>query len=541
MELTRAHLAVPMAVMLAVAARAQEDSMKVQVEPASVEEGRSVRLAVRIENGSSRAVALDSVSIELSARQERFVLSREERGVWLRPRADEVVTAVLTTSEGDLGPIARAPMPPRAVPFGPDAFVAYRVLAAGESISFSIEARPLAGRDRVLQVSLRSIDAAKLGTPGHPAFARAGEERTIDLGLAEGEEEDGPDRWPGPASGELAIRRWRPMEPGKEAAGAVLLEEEAARAASFEESVWRVELRVNPGSFPSSEALARAGRKAEFVHEVAFLPALELWAFEDAAGTWIVERAGEPRDHQGRLAKIVSTLADSGKAAINFFPRPGMEGLARALQDAGFLETEPRGKISQVEFEAKDFLAVLDLVEKEDCVLSGDGIRPAPELERGPGFEGEHGPAGPGPDPGPGPREPQGCEIDCPECRVLFPGLADCRACGGSGTRFQAARMADSTVQRQIALERRGEVDAAVGFARAAPAEGSAAAWQEAETALYGALVELLIYGEDYAAAYEGREETPADPLVADALALALRARLRLEILEARQRAGGGR
>ncbi len=97
----------------------------------------------------------------------------------------------------------------------------------------------------------------------------------------------------------------------------------------------------------------------------------------------------------------------------------------------------------------------------------------------------------------------QGCRIPCPECRILHPGQAGCRRCGGTGEVFQPARMADESLVREFAETTR----------RAVLAGG------RSTEALRGALLEVLVYGEVYAQAYGG---CPAEELVA---------RLRGEIL----------
>lgn len=52
----------------------------------------------------------------------------------------------------------------------------------------------------------------------------------------------------------------------------------------------------------------------------------------------------------------------------------------------------------------------------------------------------------------------QNVEIDCYNCKILYPGMAKCGVCEGTGRRFQRANLGDDRVSHEIlrdALDRR--------------------------------------------------------------------------------------
>lgn len=59
----------------------------------------------------------------------------------------------------------------------------------------------------------------------------------------------------------------------------------------------------------------------------------------------------------------------------------------------------------------------------------------------------------------------QSVELDCYNCKILYPGMPKCGVCGGTGKRVQPARMADDQVSHEIlrdALDRMGSTEGTI-------------------------------------------------------------------------------
>jgi hypothetical protein len=481
----RVALALTAVAITALATEARAQDVAVSVEPEALTEGARATLLVHVKNPGAKPLVLTSVELSLGHARRWIALTAEARGTGVQPRADAVVTAVLTVNERaaiETPAAGRAFAEPVVRAFGPETFVAMTsVLAAGAEKTFELEATPLVGSHDLL-VSVGSFLLEDLRTPAGIWAGGVASTRRIDLGGA---------------VGDLRLRKWVALG-ADEVPGEVLVPEAVGRVAAHRtDDTLPVAIAAAP--FSSTDALARI----EGVPVEAGYSAKDaLWGFDTASGSWLVSREGKPLRHTGTLAALVHALSRAEVAPIDGHVP---EALAADLEAAGITRhpsTEPSG--SHFTVGAKDLAALVAALQKNGFQLDGLTI-----VERKKG--------------GPVAQPEQGTRIPCLECQVLHPGLAGCAACGGKGFRFQPARM--------------GNAEARLHFGSAARKKVDAAPASERVGALRAALNESLLYGKAWAAGWDGRSEVSKDETIAGALEASVRAELRLATLEAEAKA----
>lgn len=486
--------------------------VNVVVGPSSVQEGLPATFDVVILPASDVTVAVSEVRIAFGPTAETHSLSRHLRGAWGEPAAEGAVTVELQVSEGDIGPAARAPMPPLRVPCGPDGFVTWRLLPPGKELRFSLRAVPLAGRPSEVRVEVDcvALDALTTVEGMHPVlYPKGSANASVTLGEAE------PGAFPGPGAASVSCQAWGPSAGEAEE---ILLDELVASAVvpTTEHVAPAIEVKAAP--VPSAQAIERAALTLGDVVEAVWLAEIETWVIETRTGSVLVPKLGDTRPHKGRLAALAARMTEGGPLELS---APMDEALRGELEEAGVRTSE--GKMLLVQARAQHLATILDVIEKRGLVIEGQYVAEAPPDQ---------------PPEAPVTPMEQGIEIDCIDCQVIRPGLEGCPTCKGTGRRVQPARMMDEAGQRKLALDRRARVDDLVAKAKTLSGEESHAAWHEAAAEMRGALTDLLVYGDAWAAAWGNRDAVPSHPDLRAAFLDLVKADLRFGILDAEGRLG---
>ncbi len=486
--------------------------VNIVVGPSTVQEGLPVSFDVVVLPASDQTVAISEVRIAFGQVAETHTLTRHLRGAWGEPAAEGAVTVELEVSEGDIGPAARAPMPPVRVPCGPDAFVTWRLLPPGKDLRFSLRAVPLAGRPPEVRVEVDCLPLEALTTVEgmHPVlYPKGSANASVALGEAQ------PGSFPGPGTASVSCQAWG-LSAGE--AEEVLLDELVASALVPTTETVSPAIEVKAAPVPSAQAIERAKLTLDDVADAVWLAEIETWVIETRNGSVLVPKEGEPRAHKGRLAELAARMTEGGPVELS---APMDEALHGELEEAGVRTSE--GKMLLLQARAQHLAIILDAIEKRGLVVQGRYVTEAPPDA---------------PTDTPQPPSEQGTEIACIDCQVIRPGLEGCSTCNGTGRRFQPARMMDEAGQRKLAQERRVKVDDLVAKAKSLEGEESHAAWHEAADEMRGALTDLLVYGDAWAAAWGNRDAVPSHPDLRAAFLDLEKADLRFGILDAEGRLG---
>lgn len=346
--------------------------VNIVVGPSSVTEGLPASFDVIIIPASDVTVAVSEVRISFGPASETHDLSRHLQGAWGEPAAEGAVTVELDISEGDIGPVARAPMPPVHVPCGPDAFVTWRLLPPGKELRLSLRAIPLAGRPSELRVEVDCLPLDALTTVEgmHPVlYPKGSANASVALGDAE------PGSFPGPGTATVSCKAWGPTATQAEE---ILLDATVASAATptTEKAAPQIEVKAAP--VPSAQALDRAKVAIVDVVDAVWLAETETWVLETKNGSVLVPRQGDTRTHKGRLAALAARMTEGGPVELS---APMDEELHGELEAAGIRTSE--GKMLLIQARALHLGTILDLVEKRNLVIEGQYVAEAPP--EGPG------------------------------------------------------------------------------------------------------------------------------------------------------------
>ncbi len=481
------------------------------VGPSSAPEGLPASFQVVVQRASDATLAVSEVRVSFGAATETHSLSRRLRGAWGEPAADGAVTLDLDISEGDIGPVARAPMPPVRTPCGPDEFVTYRLLRPGKDLRFTLRGIPLGCRPAEVRVEVDCFEFQGTVEGLHPAlYPKGSANASVSLGDAQ------PGTFPGPGAASVSCQAWGTSD---NEADEVLFDAAVAELLTPTTETMPFTIEVAAAPVPSAQALEKAKLAVEDLLDAVWLAETETWVLETRTGSTLVPKAGEPRAHKGHLAALAARMTEGGPIELS---APMDEALRGELEGASVRTSE--GKMLIIQARAQHLGTILDAVEKRGLVIEGQYVTEAP-------------PEGPAAD-APTPPQEQGTEIPCIDCQVIRPGLADCPTCKGTGYRFQAARMMDEAGQRTLAQERRVKVDELVAKAKGLSGEESHAAWKEAAQEMRAALTDLLVYGDAWAAAWGNRDAVPSHPDLRAAFIDLIEADLRFGILDAEGRLG---
>lgn len=498
-----------LALALASAAFAQDDALRITVVPQEAPEGLPVDFQVTLA-ATDAPVALVAVRVQFGFLGALFAPPQILHGVWSAPVGEGAVTVELALSEGDLGPVARAPMPPHVVPLGPDEFVAAHLLRKGQDQKLSMRGTPLECRpsEVTVMVDFVTIDDLRVNDL-KPVLFEAGA-ANASLGL--GKPSAGPE---GEGTASVTTRSWRPGDPNGEE---VLVDARLFAGVKKRSAKSTFPVKTSAQATSSTAACARAKIDGKSLLDGVWLDSTGTWVFEAPEQSWVVPKEGEAHSHRGKLAALAARMTEGGPVELH--GPPGSD-LKADLDAAGIRSDE--GKMIMIQARAEQLLALLGVLEKRGLVIEGDYVAQAP-------------PDAPTPRETPPPE--QGVQVPCAECRVIRPGLSDCPSCHGTGVRSLPMRMLDEAGQRAAATSRRNAVDDVVAKAKALHGEESHAAWDAAAKEMRAALDELLAYGAAYAAAWDGRKGPPSHPDMCAAFVDRVKAQLREGILDAEGRLG---
>ncbi len=499
-----------LALALASVAFAQNDAgVTITVAPQEAPEGLPVDFQVTLAPADA-PVAITAVRVRFGFLGGLFAQPRCLHGVWAAPVGEGAVTVELVLSEGDLGPVARAPMPPRTIACGPDNFIACRMLAKGQELTVTLPGTPLECRPSEVQVDVDYVPLADLRVDDlKPILFEAGA-ANASLGL--GKPSEGPE---GEGTAGVTTRSWRPGEPSGEE---VLVDATVLGKAKIQRMTSSFPVKTSAQATSSTAACARAKIDGKSLLNGTWLESIGAWVFEAPEQSWVVPKEGEPHAHRGRLAALAARMTEGGPVELH--GPPGSD-LKPDLDAAGIRSDE--GKMLMIQARAEQLVALLGVLEKRGLVIEGDYVAEAP-------------PDSPTPRETPPPE--QGVRVPCADCKVIRPGLSDCPTCHGTGVRSLPLRMVDEPGQRAAASARRKAVDEAVAKAKSLHGEESHAAWDAAAKEMRAALDDLLAFGAAYAAAYDGREAPPSHPDLRAAFVDRVKAQLREGILDAEGRLG---
>ncbi|GEM_PF-5438122 len=504
------------ALAIACGTAAAGEFVNIVVGPSAVTEGLPATFDVVILPASDATIAVSEVRIAFGPVFERHTLARHLRGAWGEPATEGAVTVDLEVSEGDIGPVARAPMPPVRVPCGPDAFVTWRLLPPGKELRFSLRVVPLAGRPPEVRVEVDCVplEALTAVESAHPVlYPKGSANASVVLGDAQ------PGAFPGPGAASVCCQAWSPSAGEAEE---ILLDALVASALvpTTEKAAPAIEIKAAP--VPSAQALDRAGLTLKDIVQAVWLAETETWVLETRNASVLAPKEGDTRKHKGRLAALAARMTEGGPVELS---APMDEALRGELEEAGVRTSE--GKMLLVQARAQHLAAILDVLEKRGLVVDGQYVTEAPAE---------------GPTPVTIEME-DGLPIPCIDCQVLRPGLADCPTCKGKGRTIRPCYVQAEGVYAEVARGQRAKVDDLVAKARALSGEESHAAWEAAAREMREALADLLLYGykpsyEEWAAGWAGRDAVPSHPDLRAAFLDLLKAEIRFGILDAEGRLG---